>query len=309
MIAVNLIESLLRVSYLICSNYKALAQLELDGQEGTEKYNTLLKGIKVLEGIENELYSVHYSGCRMGAIENKSLAKEALKRLNKQFLTDDYKKINRPELIVFNQFKTPDLSLLRVVNRVMNFDVNLTLEKKVNGSTEKNLHDPEILTSVAALLATRVDVVKSIDDIESILNIEIRDKSNDEETRKSLIEAKYDYYSMFEHNFNMPGYEEFKKQISIAMRESLIDFLKDKVSKINMKMSLIPENKRKILLTTIYVRARLLNLDEEDKEILKKQIQSLIDQQRIQDSYGTKLFMKLIDQSYYDKECENTLGL
>ena len=30
----------------------------------------------------------------MGAIENKSLAKEALKRLNKQFLTDDYEKIN-----------------------------------------------------------------------------------------------------------------------------------------------------------------------------------------------------------------------
>ena len=41
MIAVNLIESLLRVSYLICSNYKALAQLDLDGQEGTEKYKPI----------------------------------------------------------------------------------------------------------------------------------------------------------------------------------------------------------------------------------------------------------------------------
>ena len=60
-----------------------------------------------------------------------------------------------------------------------------------------------------------------IRNIESILNIEIRDKSNDEETRKSLIEAKYDYYSMFEHNFNMPGYEEFKKQIMSTFWQSI----------------------------------------------------------------------------------------
>ncbi len=311
MSAVYVIESIFSVSYAICSNYKSLAQLESNSLEGTKKYNTLLKGTKLLKEIESKLYNIYFSVCNAGITENKRLALEAINNLSKKTLTNNFEKIDTSELIIYNEINTLDLSLLRIINRVTNYDINLQVREKIdNKSLGKNgLIDPKIIKEVILTLTKKMNLIKTIDNIERILNIEIIDNRNDEETRKKLVKAKYDYYSMFEHNFNMLGYEEFKKQISIVTRDNLIDFLKDKMSKINIETSFTKENKRKILLTTTYIRAKLLNVDDEDKEILKKQIQNLIDQQRIQDSYVTKLFIKLIDQSYYDKDCENTLGL
>lgn len=309
MIKININENLLNISYLISSCYKSLSNLELEGLENTEEYSEILKRIEILTNIEDEYYNIYYNICETHSIKITTLVNEVYKRLHKKFKEKNIELLTKPEVIIFNQFDTSDISILRIINKLSRYKMNLELYKNLSEINDFDFKNQSETSSKISSLITSMAFFKSLDDINRILDIEIKNNANDSEKRNLLIEAKYDYNSIYENNFQISNYTYLKKAISRYTRINLLKYLQKKVSKINYLMSTNEKNKRKILLTRINIRAKLLNLDFEDKELLKNEIQKSIQNGDIDNLYGTNMFLELIEQSNYDIEWENTRGL
>lgn len=284
MIKIDIYNSIKSTTGALYCLYQKLAKLEIEGKEATATYEETLRAIEMYTILEDKYYDI---------IEDISKNdEEVILRLNAvtalgakaQFGSD--RKLSDPSYIIFHDFEGEDIVPMRMTNKL--FETYLHNKVSDIDDINRKLYDEY----GAQRDQYFIDVLDSM--------------SKDKEFkayRKMLIRAKYKVAFINKRRNPRKLESNFFTDTAAGLTNAteLTEYAK-KMYKLSEKSINSPSNARSILLSTAFIRANLIQMDEVSTEALRLMIETGVSLGDIEANAGKKLFDRIVDYQDEDKE-------
>ena len=284
MIKIDIYNSIKSTTSVLYCLYQKLAKLEIEGKEATATYEETLRAIEMYTILEDKYYDI---------IEDISKNdEEVILRLNAitalgakvQFSRD--RKLSDPSYIIFHDFEGEDIVPMRMTNKL--FETYLHNKVSDIDDINRKLYDEY----GAQRDQYFIDVLDSM--------------SKDKEFkayRKMLIRAKYKVAFINKRRNPRKLESNFFTDTAAGLTNAteLTEYAK-KMYKLSEKSINAPSNARSILLSTAFIRANLIQMDEVSTEALRLMIETGVSLGDIEANAGKELFDRIVGYQDEDKE-------
>lgn len=281
--AIEVYESIKNTSYGIYTLYKKLEELEIEGKESTIEYEKVLKAIEQYTQIENNYYEILE---KMSEKDNElPLNLGALTLIDAKSSFGQFARIGEVLNIIFNDFEEDDIIPMRMNNKI--FEIYLHIMTNEDDMARKQYEVFE-----AQKEQYFIDILSSM----------IKDK-NYQSYRKELIKAKYKIaFINRKRNPQKPGIDfSLYTPAGFANIIEIIEYAK-KIYRLNENEIFFSGNIRSILLSSAYIRANLMQMDDVCIETLKLRLDETEKSGEITVGFGKKIFEEILEYQSQDKK-------
>lgn len=284
MIKIDIYNSIKSTTGALYCLYQKLAKLEIEGKEATATYEETLRAIETYTILEDKYYDIIEDISKND--EEVILRLNAVTALGAQAQFGSDRKLSDPSYIIFHDFEGEDIVPMRMTNKL--FETYLHNKVSDIDDINRKLYDEY----GAQRDQYFIDVLDSM--------------SKDKEFkayRKMLIRAKYKVAFINKRRNPRKLESNFFTDTAAGLTNAteLTEYAK-KMYKLSEKSINSPSNARSILLSTAFIRANLIQMDEVSTEALRLMIETGVSLGDIEANAGKKLFDRIVDYQDEDKE-------
>ena len=275
--------SIKSTTYVLYTLYLKLAKLEIDGKDCTKEYEETLRAIEIYTALEDKYYDM------LEELSKKDselvLRLNAVTALESQSHFANEKKLCDPSYIIFHDFKIQDIVPMRITNKL--FEVFLHNRVSDSNDIERIMYDEY----EAQRDQYFVDILDSMS----------KDKDY-KGYKKMLIKAKYKVAFINKRRNPRKVEINFLTNTAAGMSNAaeVFEYAK-KMYKLSKKSINSPLNARSILLSSAFIRANLIQMDDVSTEALRLILQTGEILGDVKANDGKKLFDRIVKYQEEDK--------
>lgn len=278
----DIYNSIKNTSYVLYGLYQKLSKLEIAHKETTKEYEDILRMIEVYTALEDKYYDMLEELSRKD--DDLPLRLNALTALETNFPYSIDKKISDPSYIIFHDFDSEDIVPMRITNKLFEVFIHI---KTSEDDIERKLFD----CYDAQKDQYFIDILDSMS----------KDKEY-KDYRKTLINAKYKVAFINKKRTVKKVENDFFSDTAAGLTNATeVSVYAKKMYKLNRESILSPVNARSILLSSAYIRANLLQMDETSIETLKLILETGEALGDIIPGTGKELFESILEYQSEDK--------
>lgn len=279
----DIYNSIKSTTYVLYNLYQRLTKLEIEGKNSSKEYEETLRTIEIYTALEDKYYDMLEE---LGKKDSELVLRlNAITALEASSHFSREKKLCDPTFIIFHDFKSEDVIPMRITNKL--FEVFLHNRISDENDIERVMYDGYESQRDQYFL----DILDSMS----------KDKDY-KAYRNMIIKAKYKVAFInkrrnprkVENNFFADSAAGLTNATEVA------EYAK-KMYKLSESSINSPFNARSILLSSAYIRANLIQMDEMSTEALRLILQTSEALGDIKVSDGKKLFDRIAEYQDEDK--------
>lgn len=280
----DIYNSIKSTTYVLYSLYQKLTNLEIDGKEATKEYEETLRAIEIYTTLEDKYYDMLEE---LGKKDDDLVLRlNAITALQSHANFGSDKKICDPSYIIFHNFKSEDVVPMRITNKL--FEVFLHNRISDENELERRLYD-EYEAQRDQYFVDILDSMSKDKDFKAYKNM--------------LIRAKYKVAFINKRRKPRKLESDFFADTAAGLTNATeVSEYAKKMYKLSEKSINSPLNARSILLSSAFIRANLLQMDEVSTEALRLILQTGEALGDIEVHEGKKLFDRIVDYQDEDKK-------
>lgn len=275
--------SIKSTTYVLYNLYQRLTKLEIEGKNSSKEYEETLRTIEIYTALEDKYYDMLEE---LGKKDSELVLRlNAITALEAPSYFGKEKKLCDPTFIIFHDFKSEDVVPMRITNKL--FEVFLHNKVSDENDIERAIYDGYESQRDQYFL----DILDSMS----------KDKDY-KAYRNMIIKAKYKVAFINKRRNPRKVENNFFTDSAAGLTNAteVVEYAK-KMYKLSESSINSPLNARSILLSSAYIRANLIQMDEMSTEALRLILQTSEALGDVKVSDGKKLFDRIVEYQDEDK--------